>query len=270
MGNPYPSKGNCDTGDMTLFAGLLCVSGEEIGCRMVRNSQDSTGRWWRSPQRLGRAGENFSPDMFLGAVAYLNQTKETGQLQNWVQSILGQPRHFPANNGARLQLFQSCPDGAEGVCNVVGSEWSMLQNMRSWATNLSPIPNYEHDTSWLVVEALSNERGFRLHLVAVQVLIQQMFGAKDNPNAALAAKILASREPRNPFFVFLSMGRDQRVLDLMQEQCPAIGAKPASQHQWSWERKIEERAYQHSMGWDCVFMANLWNQKQAKAQAQAQ
>jgi hypothetical protein len=42
----------CDDGDMTLFNGLLCASGEEIGCRAVAASQADSGRWYRSPHRL--------------------------------------------------------------------------------------------------------------------------------------------------------------------------------------------------------------------------
>jgi hypothetical protein len=47
----------CEDGDMVLFNGLLCASGEAEGCEMVRRSQVSVagvdlGRWFRSPRRL--------------------------------------------------------------------------------------------------------------------------------------------------------------------------------------------------------------------------
>lgn len=260
QGVAYPSKVHCDTGDMTLFAGLLCLSGEELGCQMVRDAQDAGGRWWRSPQRLGRPDENFSPDMFLGTVAYLNRSRDGERLRRWTDYVLGQARLFPTQNSPRLTLHQSCPDGAEGVCNVMGSEWYWLGRMRAWMPVLGALPDYGYDSSWLVVEALTNERSFRLHLVGVAVLMQRMFGDPTDLNVALAARVLAAREPRNPFFVYLATGRDRRVLELIEEQCPAFGARPSWQNEWSWERKIEDRAYEDSMGWDCVFMANLWNQ----------
>lgn len=254
----YPSKGNCETGDMNLFAGLLCLSGEKSGCEMVRDSQDETGRWWRSPHHIGQNGDDFSADMFLGTVAYLNQTHDVPRFTKWLSFIESLQHFYPPQNGPRLRLFQSCPTGANGVCNLMGSEWNWLEKMSAWAPPLAnPLPNYGYDPSWLVVEALSNERGFRLHLVGVSVLMQKMHGDKANPNVELAAKILAAREPQNPFFVFLALGHDKRVLDLLNQQCPK--AKPSEQNQWSWERKIDEKAYRNSMGWDCVFMGNLWN-----------
>jgi hypothetical protein len=62
-GFPFPSGEQmaggvaCEDGDMVLFNGLLCASGEAEGCEMVRRSQitavgDDQGRWFRSPRRL--------------------------------------------------------------------------------------------------------------------------------------------------------------------------------------------------------------------------
>ena len=40
----WPSKDDCDDGDMTLFSGLLCGSGEPSGCAAVRASRSGSGR----------------------------------------------------------------------------------------------------------------------------------------------------------------------------------------------------------------------------------
>src|SRR4051812_44892323 len=42
------SKENCDDGDSVLFGGLACAAGDARACKGVRQSQDETGRWWRS------------------------------------------------------------------------------------------------------------------------------------------------------------------------------------------------------------------------------
>ena len=39
----YPSKENCDDGDSNIFNGLLCLSGESIGCDAVRDAQGRDG-----------------------------------------------------------------------------------------------------------------------------------------------------------------------------------------------------------------------------------
>src|SRR5262245_37216612 len=75
----FPSKYDardpegCDDGDMTLFNGLLCLSGEQIGCDAVQKSQGGDGRWWRSPRRVGWElgyDVSFSPDQALGVLGY--------------------------------------------------------------------------------------------------------------------------------------------------------------------------------------------------------
>ena len=59
---------------MVLFGGLLCAANDMRGCALVRDSQDSDGRWWRSPRRNpGNDGDDksFSRDMSLGVLLYL-------------------------------------------------------------------------------------------------------------------------------------------------------------------------------------------------------
>lgn len=41
----------CDDADTVFFSGLLCMSGDALGCDTVRLSQGTDGRWWRSPRQ---------------------------------------------------------------------------------------------------------------------------------------------------------------------------------------------------------------------------
>ena len=99
----FPSKFDpqdserCGDGDMTLFNWLLCLSGDQIGCDAVRNSQDVTrsqnnsGRWWRSPRRLGweypKHDVSFSPDQALGVLSYALATKDGASFGHWIDWI---------------------------------------------------------------------------------------------------------------------------------------------------------------------------------------
>lgn len=87
QGFAFPSKisaaGECDDRDSVIFNGLLCASGEEVGCTAVIKSQDraatlpNKGAWWRSP-RIALADQkcsnpngmcdSFSHDQGLGVL----------------------------------------------------------------------------------------------------------------------------------------------------------------------------------------------------------
>ena len=100
----YVSKKNCDDGDSTLFSGLLCLSGIDAGCDTVKASQDSSGRFWRSPRRIGdNLGKpnSFSRDMALGVLAYLIKTKDTDSANAWI-------RWIDHNRPCLLKIGRSC------------------------------------------------------------------------------------------------------------------------------------------------------------------
>lgn len=83
-----PSSANCHDGDMTLFNGLLCASGESLGCDSVKKAQDASGRWHRSPRIAAdpnlREKNTFSWDMVLGVQLYVATTKDVEALNRWL------------------------------------------------------------------------------------------------------------------------------------------------------------------------------------------
>ena len=93
----FPSKNDtgdlegCGDGDMTLFNGLLCLSGEQIGCDAVKESQGGDGRWWRSPRRVGweypKYDVSFSPDQALGVLSYVLSSKNGTAFDSWLKWI---------------------------------------------------------------------------------------------------------------------------------------------------------------------------------------
>jgi hypothetical protein len=72
------------------------------------------------------------------------------------------------------------------------------------------------------------------------------------------AQILAQREPLNPFFRYLNEGPSENLQATLLNYCPQSGQTSEELgRQWAWERSSSEEAWRVSMGWDCVFMANL-------------
>ncbi len=108
----FPSKPTediaqpCEDGDMTLFNGLLCAAGNELGCIGVAESQDpATGQWFRSPRiRINgndRGGSSFSPDMALGVEFYLIKKKDVVRAVKWLQWL-------DSNVPCSIELFEQC------------------------------------------------------------------------------------------------------------------------------------------------------------------
>jgi hypothetical protein len=120
-------KENCGDGDMTLFNGLLCLSGEQRGCDAVTTSQGRDGRWWRSPRRVGweypKYDVSFSPDQALGVLSYVLATKDGMHFDswlNWITSHRGkltaaQIKEVAKNEIAKLNWSQAQIDAAVNV-----------------------------------------------------------------------------------------------------------------------------------------------------------
>ena len=75
-----------------------------------------------------------------------------------------------------------------------------------------------------------------------------------------AEKLLASAQPLNPFFAWLSGATKEQVAQMTLASCPESKSDlPAMNNRsdWAWQREDSERASQRSMVWDCRFMAAL-------------
>jgi hypothetical protein len=132
----FPSKfdasspENCDDGDMTLFNGLLCLSGEQIGCDAVEHSFVD-GRWWRSPRRVGweypncgpsappnlKCDVSFSPDQALGALSYIVATRNSWAFEIWVNWIKNHP--------GKLTVDQIKQVAKEDIAKLHWQEWQI-------------------------------------------------------------------------------------------------------------------------------------------------
>lgn len=272
-----PSAQPCNDGDMTLFLGLLCAVGEAQGCTGVQEAfEATTGRWARSP-RIRALGYNpegdafFSPDMALGVELYLVTTKDTDRASKWLQWLND-------NVDCPARPFGLCPDFLKvpRVCTeVIGcymshGAMSILAQTVNWLQHnagLADLPNgplrgrlgtfsgYVREI--LDIDSAANKEGFSEHLVGVGIMLLRKQGI-DDTNIALAARILATRNPKNAFFAYLDEGPTQRVLDLTLERCPkSPWDGKRAMDEWQWERGDNTPAAQQSCYWDCVFMHRL-------------
>jgi len=105
--DPLNPNDLCGDGDQTTYNGMLCAAGIKEGCDAVRESQDSSGRWFRSPHRRwmwtarcpdealhpdlyrDRCAHGFSPDMNLGVLLYVLQTKDRARYTRWLEWLDG-------------------------------------------------------------------------------------------------------------------------------------------------------------------------------------
>lgn len=235
----YVSKGDCDQGDVMLFSGLLCLSGNQVGCDTAQRSIGPDGRVWRSPKAVGIDNQNSSSrDMFLGAMAYFAGTRDIDGLQKVTAYI---------NANGRI-----CPDATDGRCNMTdNTKWALYQLQAFYGLPANSRKGYSES---LALAATSAPEGYGMHLVAVQLLILKKTGTW-NSTLQFAANELTRRQSRNVFFEVLAHGKTDRWADDMLEQAPV--SKPETQSQWSIERKTSEASWRQSMLWEFIFVNAL-------------
>lgn len=262
-----------DDGDATIFNGLLCIVGEIKGCETVRDSQDGTGRFWRSPDHINsqKKDASFTGDQLKGVIAYVIGTGDKVALKNFLTYVSSNRVAIPKTDNAFDFGYKSCSDDTNpedprtslGACLLGASDWFWLDTLAK-AHGLSElIPSDMRDVSnrfgynsdLLPWQAAFVPFGFELHLIGIHILFAQIMGVADDKHEE-AARILASRQPKNPFFLYLYLGRNQVVLQELGEKC-LIRPDQKAFDQWAWERDQSKEEWKTSMLWDCAFMYRL-------------
>ncbi|MFC7518594.1 hypothetical protein ACFQUU_26635 [Herbaspirillum sp. GCM10030257] len=261
----YPAKRSghdYDDGDMSIFGGLLCSVGVEVACELVRRAQrESTGQFWRSPDNIGNwSYENqFSGDQFTGVINYLLRKGDTAALSRYLE-FLSLQRHYLPDPVLRFGIAsKSCLQDREFTCVLQGEEWFWLNFLanRHGLTQLvpaderDPAKKYGHSWDLLPYRAAFAEANYELHLVGVQIWTLQKAGIT-SPAIRQAAAIMASRQPLNPFYLLLHLGKDQRVANVVSQKCTTNLSN--NEDEWAWERNESKQAWKNSMRWDCIFV----------------
>lgn len=235
-----------DVGDGTLFAGLLCASGDAQACNAVRDAQGEDGRWWRAPSRIGKEGDNtFSRDMTMGVLLYFAMSRDVQAAQRWMSYV-------EKNNG------NTCATDTDGRCALTPFMWSSIRLV--WLHLGLPL-NTDMRLSQTLVgqrawegEARSRPPGFNLHLVSVTLFLFRKMNIW-NESYQTASSILVERQPGNPWFLFLRDGKTEALASALLSRSQA--EEPEGRREWSYERAEEDRAWESTMGWEHVTLINL-------------
>ncbi len=234
-------------GDSALFAGLMCHSGDAVQCAAVHRAQCEDGRPCRSVAAQERIANSASRDMLLGHLHAMVMTKNTVAATR----LLG----YIESHGNQL-----CTDADDNRCDLNPTQytamWGTLKKV--WVyLGLTPTTNMNlgdtGDEGLIKLQSMFSGSGYPRHLVGVTLMLRQKTGNWYNVLQD-AANNLASLEPENPFFELVARGRTQRAAELTLKYCSTSPVGDADE--WSWQRAFADMPYQHSMGWDCIFMAN--------------
>jgi hypothetical protein len=239
--------GGCDQGGLTLFAGLLCLSGETARCEDVRRAQDGDGSWWRAPHRIGETGRPvFSRDQTTGLLAYFSATRDTTAARHWLDWVYANGRKLPdfhhlSDDGRAIppgvELYSVCKDDFHVNCLITppfwgffGRVWSFIGLDRTSQMEAGQFLN--EDENSLVGEVYLPQKPYERHLSAANLFIHRMIGRAGGAVRKAAAR-LASEQPTNPFLRFVSEGATDELARLVLAQCPArpLVAEPGD---WLW------------------------------------
>lgn len=253
------SHGMCPFGDMTIFSGISCLSGETERCNDVKDAQGPDGRWWRSPQLVGDDTKvnTFSRDQAKGALAYLVATKDVGAALRWQAYLDSHKRRMcPKMTDNRCKITM-------GTSQLFGAVWSYLglkpakwMNRGKWITDI-----------YNPIEATIQKRDFPMHLTALGVWIRREIERRGGPRADTkldrkVIKILAKREPENPFFLLLRDGPTEQVARIILEKCP--DQRPQVERlDWAWQRSQRGKVWLHASGHECIYIINVFERELA-------
>ncbi len=240
------SDGSLDAGDSMLWGGLLCLAGYADQCTATLASQDN-GQLFRSP--AGTRGINDSSrDMLLGYLAYLVATRNADAARDLASYL-------------RNNAYLLCDNATDNRCQVGPiahtAIWGTMK--RIWL-HIGIEPTWEMDQADLTDDSIINIQskfvfeGYTLHLIGIELLLRQSTDSYSE-KLAVAAETLHKRQPENPFYEYLAEGSTKSAAQQVLDKCPRTGDHTRSQ--WSWQRAEDEKAWEKSKGWDCLFMAKL-------------
>lgn len=119
------------------------------------------------------------------------------------------------------------------------------------------------DTTWMDLTIESTEIGYPLHLLAIDILLHGWldpdFPADHFKKMVLIRSKAEGRKETNPFYQFMVFGPTVEVKANLLNLCPKTHdeIKTHKRNSWTWERDVKMRAWERSMLWDCIMMANM-------------
>lgn len=271
-GAHYPvgreEDGRENDGDMAIFGGLLCRSGEKAGCDLLKAVHTGDGRFWRSPRRINEADTDthasFSGDQLKGVLHFLTVEGDANALKAFLNYVRDKPTPVPDASVPLETGYSTCPNYYPNfTCLIAGGDWFVLKLLAARHGLTASLPpdlaaiesRYGFSYDGLVWESLMINNGYRLHLIANAAWLLRSLGEND-PRLQQVIQILAAREPANPFFLYLLHGLDRSVQAQADLKCTDPKQRKAHSD-WAWQRSEVDKAWERSMVWDCVFIYGL-------------
>lgn len=236
-----PVKGDMDSGDSMLWAGLMTAVGYADAIAGIKKCQTPDGRLWRCTDRVNNQPTNsFSRDMSLGFILYFAKTKDHEMADKWIKYIKKEGGLFPSGESEDTRHI------------VTPSVWWLMSYAgmrvpRKWELTRFLYKPYRK------IEAKMTPRGYQTHLQGVALLILALSSGKRDKKMGRA---LYDKEPDNAFFAWLA-GLAGNAEAINNTYRTIHDLAPGTGRQWCWEREDNEKAWKDSMLWDFLFIEML-------------
>ncbi len=251
---------NCPFWDANEYMGMLCLSGETEYCHQVKEGQDETGRWWRSPgfrhhPDPNEKGPTFSRDMDRGVWAYIVATQDKEAALNYMKFV-------------RENNYHLCPKSPEdwNACTTRATYWTFVTQVYDWLglpRDHKKMNNYKFiiEALYSPIEAMTQPTHYEMILTAELLYTYQKMqekGAKlRNKNVyKKIAKIIHRRVPDVPFYEYLVYGPNESSAQKILKVCPTT--KPDVPYVDGWPAYTEPAngPWEQGSGHYCIFMIN--------------
>ena len=280
-------EGEPEGHDAMMYAGLLCLSGEEDQCNRVTESQTFEGRMWRSPNRARTrdfGGDfSFSRDMGLGVLAYLVKRRDGNLATHWRNYIWSTERKFPlqikAGNLGLQTNYWLCTEyptleNPDERCNMTPE---MMTNFNAVWKYLfgSDDPflsrNSRGETDYwdeAIIFLQNTPPSFNLHLQAITLLLWKEIDTYKYRDHGLLYRTIKDRQPENPFYQYLG-GNHNLAAQIVINQLLAVLSRGVHQipgtefvtnhyrYEWSFQRDTKTHAWTNTMFWEYLFLINM-------------
>lgn len=243
--------------------------------------------------------KTFSPDQELGVLLYAVTTNDRASVEQWfnwmdhnrpcVSSKLGSsdcgyrglPRYCdhqdctmrPIDRDMDDAIFGALggttPAGIRHYRKIVKEKSFVLTSILPFLQFLNiPIHIYLNMSvgDKVYLEASLNPLNFPMHLSAIRAWLLIKINHVDQQRARETIRLIANKQPKNPFYQYLNEGETPKVVALVKQYCPAPNqSRGGDLVHWTWETdstqwtipaKIDN-GRPSSMLWDCIFMRNL-------------
>jgi len=251
---------SCPFWDAVEYMGMLCLSGETEYCDQVKNAQDASGRFFRSPEyRLHPKPENgptFSRDMDRGVWGYVIATGDKEVAAKYMNYVKG--------NGYHL-----CPKSKESweACTTRATYWTFVTQVFNYL-NLPHDKKKMNDYKFTIesiyspLESQEQPLNFEMILNAEELYTYQKMaekGAKlkNTDTYRKLARIIHKRDPENAFYEYLVYGANESSAQKILKMCPSD--RPVVPNDLQGNPVYTEPAngpWEKGSGHYCIFMIN--------------